>query len=75
MRRFRDVLFAMAAIALAACGIGAREVDRSPQRNFSADIAAALDHGPTATHPGMLARQEPIGAIPWRSHDRDPYGR
>jgi len=68
------VLLAATAIVLAACSGGAREVDYSPQRGYSADINAALNHGPTAAQPGMLAREEPIGAIPWRSHDRNPNG-
>ena len=68
------LLLAPIATSLAACDIGAREVDYTPQRAYSADIDAALDHGPTAAHPGMLAREEPIGAMPWRSHDRTPNG-
>jgi hypothetical protein len=67
------VLLAALAAALAGCnGIGARDVDYSQQRAFSVDIDAALNHGPTAAQPGKVAREEPIGAIPYRSHDRHP---
>lgn len=69
-----NLLLAVMMAALAGCDIGAREVDFTPQRNISADIAAALDRGPTASHPGIAAREEPIGAIPWQSHDRRPDG-
>lgn len=68
------VLMAVMATALAACDIGARDVDYTPQRAYSADIDAALNHGPTAANPGIMAREEPIGAIPWHSTDRDPNG-
>ena len=68
------VLLAVMAMTLAACDTGARDVDYSPQRAYSADIDAALNHGPTASHPGIVAREEPIGAIPWRIPDRDAPG-
>ena len=65
---------AMLGAAVAGCSIGAREVDYSPQRGYSADINAALDHGPTATQPGVSERGEPIGAVPWQAHDANPNG-
>jgi hypothetical protein len=55
----------IAALALVGCDSGAREVDYSPQRNFTADIDASLNHGPTSSKPGMVGAQEPIGALPW----------
>ena len=60
-------LIAAAAIplALAGCSLGARQADYSPQRDYSADIAAALNHGPTSAEPGIVGREEPIGALPW----------
>ena len=54
---------------LAACGDGAREVDYSPQRGYSSDIASALNHGPTASRPGMEGAEEPLGAMPWEIPD------
>jgi len=55
----------IATLALGGCDIGGREVDQSPQRNYSADINAALNHGPTSSKPGMNTTGEPIGAMPW----------
>ena len=52
-------------LALAGCSFGAREVDQSPQRNYTADIDASLNHGPTSMRPGMAGLQEPLGAFPW----------
>jgi len=52
-------------VALVGCSTGAREVDYTPQRAFSADIDASLNHGPTSAKPGMVDSQEPIGAFPW----------
>ena len=65
-----SVLIAMVAAALAGCSVGARDIDYSPQRAYSADIDAALNHGPTAAQPGQVAREEPIGAIPYASNER-----
>jgi hypothetical protein len=62
----RKVLAALAgALLLVGCDIGARQVDYSPQRAFTADIDASLHHGPTASKPGMLGTEEPMGALPW----------
>ena len=55
----------IAAVTLGGCNWGAREVDLSPQRNYSADINAALNHGPTSGKPGMTTTGEPLGALPW----------
>ena len=52
-------------LLLVGCGTGAREVDYSPQRGYSADIDASLNHGPTSSKPGMLGSMEPVGAFPW----------
>jgi tRNA G37 N-methylase TrmD len=52
-------------LALGGCDTGAREVELSPQRNYSADINAALNHGPTTGKPGMVSTGEPLGAMPW----------
>ena len=66
MKRDRRTLAAiMSALLLTGCGTGAREVDYSPQRSYSADIDASRDHGPTSSKPGMLDSQEPVGAFPW----------
>lgn len=55
----------MAILLLVGCDTGAREVDYSPQRAYSADIDASRDHGPTSLKPGMLGSEEPVGAFPW----------
>ena len=68
MKRRSSTLVAIAAaLALGGCAgdIGAREIDRSPQRDYSADINASLHHGPTASKPGMIGTEEPLGAFPW----------
>lgn len=65
------LLLALAATTLGGCSeIAARDVDYSPQRAFSADIAASLDKGPTASHPGINGRNAPIGALPWEIGER-----
>lgn len=62
----RKTLAAIIGVALlVGCAGGAREVDYSPQRNYTADIDASLHHGPTAAKPGMVGAEEPIGAFPW----------
>ena len=61
----RMFFVALAALALAGCEGGAREVDFTPQRAISSDINASLDHGPTAARPGMISSEEPQGAFPW----------
>ena len=53
------------ALLLVGCDSSPHEVDYTPQRAFSADIDASLNHGPTASKPGMVGTQEPIGALPW----------
>ncbi len=60
------VLVLLGGLALAGCDSGAREVDYSPQRGISSDISSSLEHGPTATSPGMTGAQEPLGAMPWQ---------
>jgi hypothetical protein len=64
-------LVTIMAAALAGCDTGARQVEYQPQRAVSADIAASLDRGPTASQPGITGAQEPLGALPWQigSHD------
>jgi hypothetical protein len=61
----RMVIVVLGAAALAACQNGAREVDYTPQRAISSDIDASLNHGPTASKPGMSSNEEPQGAFPW----------
>jgi hypothetical protein len=61
-----EVIVLLGGLALAGCGTGAREVDYTPQRGISSDISSSLDHGPTATSPGMMGAQEPLGAKPWQ---------
>ncbi|HUK59294.1 MAG TPA: hypothetical protein VLV50_08690 [Stellaceae bacterium] len=53
-------------LMLAGCAGGAREVDYSQQRGISSDISSSLEHGPTASKPGMVGEQEPLGAMPWQ---------
>jgi hypothetical protein len=61
------VLVLLGGLALAGCDSGAREVDYSQQRGISSDISSSLEHGPTATNPGMTGGvQEPLGAMPWQ---------
>lgn len=55
----------LAALALAGCDSGARQVDYSQQRGISSDISNSLDRGPTAAQPGVTGAQEPLGALPW----------
>jgi hypothetical protein len=61
----RMLIVALGAAALAGCDNGAREVDFTPQRAISSDIDASLNHGPTASKPGMSSSEEPQGAFPW----------
>jgi hypothetical protein len=61
----RLLFAALLMAALAGCDIGAREVDYNPQRAISSDIDASLNHGPTASKPGMTTSEEPEGAFPW----------
>ncbi|HZB92143.1 MAG TPA: hypothetical protein VE397_11910 [Stellaceae bacterium] len=64
---------AAAAIAiLAGCSGGAREVDYTPERGISADIAAAHP-GVSSLYPGISSTQdsdEPMGALPWEVGER-----
>jgi len=61
----RLLFIALCAGALAGCDGGGREVDFTPQRAISSDIDASLNHGPTASSPGMSTSEEPQGAFPW----------
>jgi hypothetical protein len=61
----RMLIVALGAAALAGCQNGAREVDYTPQRAISSDIDASLNHGPTASKPGMSSSEEPLGVFPW----------
>jgi hypothetical protein len=65
----RMIAAGLAALLLAGCSQGARQVDYSPQRAFSSDIANSLNRGPTAAKPGMQGAQEPLGALPWQIPD------
>ena len=74
MRRETSALVAlMAACAVCGCGLAASDVDFNPQRGISTDISASLYHGPTASYPGMVGREEPLGAFPWElgAHQAD----
>ena len=61
----RMLFVVFGAWALVGCEGGAREVDFTPQRAISSDIDASLNHGPTASTPGMSSSEEPQGAFPW----------
>ena len=62
---FCALVAVVATLAIGGCDTGARDVEQSPQRNYSADINAALNHGPTSGKPGMNTTGEPLGAMPW----------
>jgi len=64
------VFGAILALGLAGCSGGASEADYTPQREYSADISAALNHGPVASSPGMRQGDEPIGVFPWDMNER-----
>jgi hypothetical protein len=68
-------LLAAALIALAACGLGARDVDYSRDRGISDDISATHDRGPTPLRPGEAQRDEPLGAYPSTLDVRHQPGR
>jgi hypothetical protein len=65
-------LIPLAVLALlAACGGGARDVDYSPERGISADIAATYATGPTSMQNyGETTDMEPYGSIPWQAGQR-----
>ena len=63
----------MGALALAGCGGDGGTVgmaENPSQRGINADISASLDHGPTASRPGMIGSEEPIGVMPWQINSR-----
>lgn len=52
------------------CANGAPDVDFPPSRSVDADISATHFNGPTSAYPGMLQRNEPLGAFPWNMDER-----
>jgi hypothetical protein len=68
-------LLAAAFIGLAACALGARDVDYSRDRGISDDISATHERGPTPIQPGGARRDEPVGALPWQLDERHQPGR
>lgn len=71
MKLQTQALLLLVAASLAGCAFGAREVEFPPERAYSADIAASLNHGPTAAEPGIVGSQEPLGALPWQIGEHD----
>ena len=63
-----------AALALAACGGGARDVDYRPSRAISSDIAATHATGSTALMKGRTLDVEPLGDMPWVTGQRHQGG-
>ncbi len=59
-----------ALVLLAGCTGGARDVDYTPERGISADIAASHYAGPTSLYPGGFERGEPLGLVPWQTDER-----
>ncbi|MGO8918726.1 MAG: hypothetical protein ACLQJR_22735 [Stellaceae bacterium] len=69
MTRWLGLLAALVALAGCAGTGGARDVDYTPERGISADIAASHT-GPGALDRGETFTGEPIGAIPWTADER-----
>jgi hypothetical protein len=65
---------ALAALCLlAGCTGGARDVDYTPERGISADIAASHSPGSGSLYPGMSGTGdsgEPLGLLPWQIGER-----
>jgi hypothetical protein len=59
---------------LAGCSGGARDVDYTPDRGISADIAASHSPGSGSLSPGMSgiseSSNEPLGLLPWEIGER-----
>ena len=68
-------VFLAAALAIAACGDGARDVDYPPSRGISADIDAAHQINSPAINRGDRLRDEPYDAFPWQLDERHPVAR
>ncbi len=52
-------------VLVVGCAEGARDIDYTPERGISADIAASHATGPTSLDRGETVGGEPVGAIPW----------
>ncbi|HUC66242.1 MAG TPA: hypothetical protein VMA53_12470 [Stellaceae bacterium] len=58
---------------LAGCSGGARDVDYTPDRGISADIAASHSPGSSSLYPGISGTSqsdEPLGLLPWLIGER-----
>ncbi len=65
----KSVFLAVIALAAAACGSGARDIDYPPARGISSDIDASHQTNPLIIH-GARLRSEPYDAFPWRLDER-----
>lgn len=72
MERWLGAAAALALLAGCAGAGGARDVDYTPDRGISADIAASHSQGPSSLYPGIsgTATDEPLGALPWDLGER-----
>ncbi|HEX7970383.1 MAG TPA: hypothetical protein VF502_19325 [Stellaceae bacterium] len=68
-------VFLAAALALAGCGGGARDVDYPPSRGISADIDASHQTNSPIIKRGDRLRSEPYDAFPWQLDERHPVAR
>jgi hypothetical protein len=67
--QLKAAVFALLAMALAGCSVGARDVDTSPSLAIASDMAASQQSSPNATR-GQRSRDEPYDAVPWEIQGR-----
>ena len=63
--KWKAVLFALAATALAGCG-STREFDVSQSRAIASDIEATHQTSPSVITRGQRQRNEPDNGLPWQ---------
>ncbi len=71
MKLQTQALLLLVAASLAGCAFGAREVEFPPERGYSADIAASLNHGPTAAGLASSAARSRSARFPWQIGEHD----
>jgi hypothetical protein len=65
--KWKAVLLAFAAMAVAGCGSARRSaIDTPPSRAIASDIEATHQTSPSVITRGQRARDEPVTGLPWQ---------